>query len=75
MFMFRGRTAVIRSARARFTRRIALTLLGFLITTCAQAVVIRGRLTDALGKAVPGGMVRLVQGGKTVGFGYAETDG
>jgi vitamin B12 transporter len=75
MFMFRGRTAVIRSARARFTRRIALTLLGFLITTCAQAVVIRGRLTDALGKAVPGGMVRLVQGGKTVGFGYAEADG
>jgi vitamin B12 transporter len=75
MFMFRGRTAVSRSARARFTRRIALTLLGFLITTCAQAVVIRGRLTDALGKAVPGGMVRLVQGGKTVGFGYAEADG
>jgi vitamin B12 transporter len=75
MFMFRGRTAVIRSARARFTRRIAFTLLGFLITTCAQAVVIRGRLTDALGKAVPGGMVRLVQGGKTVGFGYAEADG
>jgi vitamin B12 transporter len=75
MFMFRGRTAVSRSARARFTRRIAFTLLGFLITTCAQAVVIRGRLTDALGKAVPGGMVRLVQGGKTVGFGYAEADG
>jgi iron complex outermembrane receptor protein/vitamin B12 transporter len=57
------------------TRRIALILLGFLVTACAQAVVIRGRLTDALGRPVPGGMVRLVEGGKTVAFAYAEQDG
>jgi iron complex outermembrane receptor protein/vitamin B12 transporter len=57
------------------TRRIALSLFGFLITTCAQAVVIRGRVTDALGKPVPNGMVRLVEGGKTVAFAYAEQDG
>jgi vitamin B12 transporter len=75
MFTSLGRSAVSRLIRARIARRVALTLLGFLITTCAQAVVIRGRLTDALGKAVPGGMVRLVQGGKAVGFAYAETDG
>ncbi len=75
MSTFRGRSAVSRLICARFARRIAFMLLGFLISTGAQAVVIRGRLTDALGKAVPGGMVRLVQGGKTVGFAYAETDG
>ena len=50
-------------------------LLTFLISVSAQAVVIRGRLTDALGKPVPRGMVRLVQEGKTVAFAYAETDG
>ncbi len=49
--------------------------LGFLISTCAQAVVIRGHVTDALGKPVPRGMVRLVQDGKMVAFAYAETDG
>jgi vitamin B12 transporter len=69
------RSSIHSSIRARITRRIALTLFGFLVTTCAQAVVIRGRVTDALGKPVPGGMVRLVEGGKTVAFVYAETDG
>ena len=47
-----GRTAASRSIRARIARCVALTCLGFLISTCAQAVVIRGRLTDALGKPV-----------------------
>jgi iron complex outermembrane receptor protein/vitamin B12 transporter len=70
-----GRHAVSRSIRARITRRIALTLFGFLVSTCANAVVIRGHVTDALGKPVPGGMVRLVKGGKTVAFAYAESDG
>ena len=63
------------SIRARVARRVALCLVGFLVTTCAQAVVIRGRVTDALGKPVPGGMVRLVEAGKTVAFAYAEQDG
>ncbi len=70
-----GRYAVSRWMRARIFRRVALTFLGFLVATCAQAVVIRGRVTDALGKAVPGGMVRLVEGGKTVAFAYADKDG
>ena len=70
-----GRTAASRSLRARIARCVALTFLGFLISTCAHAVVIRGRLTDALGKPVPRGMIRLVKDGKTVAFAYAETDG
>jgi iron complex outermembrane receptor protein/vitamin B12 transporter len=70
-----GRFAASRLIRARFTRCVALTVLGFLVSTCAQAVVVRGRLTDALGKPVARGMVRLVEGGKTVAFAYAETDG
>jgi len=70
-----GRVAASRSIRARIARCVALTFLGFLVSTCAQAVVIRGRVTDALGKPLPGGMVRLVQGGKTVAFAYADSTG
>ena len=63
------------SLRARLTRRFALTLLGFLLTTCSEAVVVRGRVTDALGKPLPGGVVRLVEGGKVVAIAYADPDG
>ena len=70
-----GRYATSRSLRARIARCVALTFLGFVISTCAQAVVIRGRLTDALGNPLPRAMVRLVKDGKTVAFAYAETDG
>jgi vitamin B12 transporter len=56
-------------------RRVALTLLGFLLTTCCEAVVVRGRVTDALGKPLPGGVVRLVEGGKVVAIGYADQNG
>ncbi len=70
-----GRSAASRSIRARIARCVALAFLTFLISASARAVVIRGRLTDALGRPVPRGMVRLVQDGKTVAFAYAETDG
>jgi vitamin B12 transporter len=76
MFLFSGRNAAEASLRARVTRRVALTLLTWILSaTCAQAVVVRGRLTDALGKAVAGGQVRLVAGGKTVAMAYAGADG
>ncbi len=75
MPFFLGRAAAGQSLRARLTRRVALTLLGFLLTTCAQAVVVRGRVTDALGKPVPGGMVRLVEDGKVVAIAYADAKG
>ena len=70
-----GRSAAGFFQRSRLARRIILSLFAFLLTSSAGAVVIRGRLTDALGKGVPGGMVRLVQSGKTVGFAYAEASG
>lgn len=75
MFLFLRRNAAGSSFRARLIRRIALTLLGFLLSTSAQAVVIRGFLTDALGKPLPSGMVRLVEGGKVVAIAYAGPDG
>lgn len=75
MFLSLRRHAASPSFRARFTRRVALTLLGFLLSTSAQAVVIRGLITDALGRPLPGGMVRLVQGGKVVALAYAQPDG
>ncbi len=60
----------------RFFRRIAFTLFTLLfLATAAQAVVVRGRLTDALGTAVPGGKVQLLQGNKVVAFAYSDTDG
>jgi iron complex outermembrane receptor protein/vitamin B12 transporter len=76
MYMSLRRNAASLSLRARFARRVALILLsGFIVSICAQAVVVRGRVTDALGKPLPGGMVRLVEGGKVVGIAYADSDG
>jgi iron complex outermembrane receptor protein/vitamin B12 transporter len=76
MYLSSGRHAANVSMRARVSRRVALTLLMWILSaTCAQAVVVRGRLTDALGKAVSGGQVRLVAGGKTLAMAYAGADG
>ncbi len=76
MFLNLRRGAAKASLRARVSRRVAFTLLSWILTaTCAQAVVVRGRLTDALGKGVARGQVRLVQGGKVVAMAYADTDG
>jgi iron complex outermembrane receptor protein/vitamin B12 transporter len=46
-----------------------------MIPACARAVVVRGHVTDALSKPVPGGSVRLVEGGKVVAIAYADSDG
>lgn len=75
MVLFLRRNAASSFFRARLIRRVALTLLGFLLSTSAEAVVIRGLLTDALGKPLPGGAVRLVEGGKVVAIAYAGPDG
>jgi vitamin B12 transporter len=75
MYLSLSRVAASPSFRARLTRRVALTLFGFLLSTCAEAVVVRGRVTDALGKPLPGGMVRLVEEGKVVAIAYADKDG
>ncbi len=41
----------------------------------AGAVVVRGRVVDALDRAVPGGRVQLVQAGHVIGVAYAGPDG
>ena len=69
-----GRQAAL-SSRASF-----LTLAAFLITTLAvtppaRAVVVRGIVTDALGKPVPGARVQLIQGRNAVAIGVANADG
>jgi vitamin B12 transporter len=76
MFMSEGRSAAEVTLRARFSRRVATTvILWSLSAGFAQAVVIRGRVTDALGRAVPGGRVQLIEAGKVAAIAYAGADG
>ena len=64
------------SLRARYSRRVALTLLTIsMLAFSAQAVVIRGRVTDALGAPVARGRVQLVERGKVIAIAYADVDG
>ncbi len=57
------------------TRALLFTLTLSLLITPAHAVIVRGRVTDALGKAVPGARVQLIQQGQVTGIGYASADG
>lgn len=61
--------------RATYVCRIALTSLLALSTVAAHAVVVRGRLTDALGRPIPGGKIELVQSGKVEAIAFASPDG
>ncbi|HZL27728.1 MAG TPA: TonB-dependent receptor [Acidobacteriaceae bacterium] len=62
--------------RAHSLRRFAFTLfLLLLFATAADAVVVRGRVTTALGTPVAGARVQLVQNGKTIAQGTAAVDG
>lgn len=68
--------AASRSARVSFLRSASfLTLVLGLAASTAQAVTVRGRLTDALGTPIPGGRVQLVEDGKVVSFGFADVNG
>jgi iron complex outermembrane receptor protein/vitamin B12 transporter len=53
------------------------TLAAFLFTASltAHAVVVRGAVTDALGKPIPAARVQLIQGPKAVAIGIAGPDG
>jgi vitamin B12 transporter len=64
---------LFRSARQRNLALITFALAG--MNVAANAVVVRGRVTDALGKAVPGGRVQLIMAGKVEAIAYAEADG
>ncbi|HVG26722.1 MAG TPA: TonB-dependent receptor, partial [Acidobacteriaceae bacterium] len=46
-----------------------------LLSTMAHAVVVRGRVTDPLGKPVPGARVQLIERGQVAAIGYATEDG
>ena len=53
--------------RAHSLRRFAFTFfLVLFFATAAQAVVVRGRVTTALGTPVPGARVQLVENGKSI---------
>ena len=65
------RSGIYRSLR---NPGFAAALLAF-CTVMSQAVVVRGRVTDALGKSLSGARVQLVEGGKVVAIAYAGQDG
>jgi vitamin B12 transporter len=71
MSAFHGRPA------ARPALRAFLTLAAFLILTIltANAVVVRGTVTDHYGRPVVGARIQLVQGPRVVAFSLSTTDG
>lgn len=76
MSFFWRRFAVCLSPRARVARRVfSASIFSAALSLSAHAVVVRGRLTDPLGKPVPGGRVQLVQNGKVAAIAYAGPDG
>jgi vitamin B12 transporter len=76
MSFFVRRSAAKVSFRARSSRHVSFLLLtaGYLAAS-AHAVVVRGHVTDALGKPLANGQVRLVEGGKVVAMAFADKDG
>jgi vitamin B12 transporter len=70
-----GRQAAL-SSRASYLTLAALLITTFsLLTSSAHAVVVRGIVTDALGKPVGGARVQLIQGKNAVAIGIANADG
>ncbi|MDP9051226.1 MAG: TonB-dependent receptor, partial [Acidobacteriota bacterium] len=65
------------SASRRFTTLAAIALLSqfMVFSTVARAVVVRGVVTDALGKPVPGSRIQLIQGPKAVAVAVSGADG
>jgi vitamin B12 transporter len=82
MFAVSGRPEAVSSLRAsvlrRFSTLAALVFFSQLFLVCAtsaRAVVVRGVVTDALSRPVPGARVQLIQGGKAIAIGIAGLDG
>ncbi len=74
MFSFLSRVAASSSLRSK----ARWTLLPFISAVCAfplHAVIVRGRVTDALGKAVPVARVQLIEQGQVITLAYASQDG
>jgi vitamin B12 transporter len=75
MFAVAGRVAVPLS-RTSLQAFAAFLFVSLLIPVHpARAVVVRGVVTDALGRPVPGARVQLIQGQKPVAIAVAGTDG
>ncbi|HEX5282883.1 MAG TPA: TonB-dependent receptor [Bryocella sp.] len=64
-----------RLLRNRVARVLLSTIAMALVALPAHAVIIRGRVTDALGKAVPGARVQLIKQGQVAAVGYATASG
>ncbi|HEX4155906.1 MAG TPA: TonB-dependent receptor [Acidobacteriaceae bacterium] len=77
MTLLQGRrVASVLRLRAPGVRRLVLPLLCVLLMPLAGgAVVVRGRVTDALGRAVPGARVQLIVKGKVEAIAYADAKG
>lgn len=73
----RSPLAHARTVRQNFVLRrgtlAVLALAAFHLS--AHAVIVRGRITDPLGRALPGARVQSVENGQVVGAAYASPDG
>ncbi len=56
-------------------RALSVAALAVAASVPACAVVIRGRVTDPLGRGIAGARVQLVEAGKVISMGYANPDG
>jgi vitamin B12 transporter len=81
MFAVFGRSAAASNLRA-YALHWVVTLAAFSLPTAfflsaatARAVVVRGVVTDPLGKPVAGARIQLIQGKKSVAAAIADTDG
>ena len=74
MFFTLSRSSASRSLRVATLSRAGFVLF-FASATAANAVVVRGHVTDALGKPVPGARVQLIEAGKVEALAYAGPDG
>ena len=63
------------SSLQRSVRDAVLTAIVVMSAGAAHAVVVRGRITDALGKPLAGGRVQLVYQGHVVGVAYGDPEG
>ena len=75
MYIFLRRFAASSPLCARLCRAVLMLLFTLVFTSPAEAVVIRGRVTNPLGVAVPGARVQVVAAGKVVAATVADADG
>lgn len=75
MSIFLRRFAASSPLCARLCRAALMLLFTLVFTSLAEAVVIRGRVTNPLGVAVPGARVQVVAAGKVVAAAVADADG